>query len=161
MSADVQTAVLNEAFELAHMFRENAALKHGLPNCPAAQRVKSLIEADQPDPPPPPVVNITNNIPARDSTSAADAAQESPTPGDYGVASAKSGSLLKAAAPWLLTAATAGGVGAGVNYWLRDKPVVMPSPAPVAQRAADQDGSLLQFLQDAGKHLPEGAWPTK
>jgi len=152
MSAEVTTAVLNEAFELSHMFRENAALKHGLPNCPAAQRVKVEDQKTTPEVKPP-VVNITNNIPANNIPVASD----SPTPGEPGAVSVPSSSLLRAAAPWLLTAAGAGGIAAGVNYLLADKPPV----APAATQPTEQDGSLLQYLEDAGKHLPEGAWPTK
>lgn len=151
MSAEIQAAVINEAFELSQMFRQNAALKHGLPECAAAQRIKSL--PDQPPPKQePPIVNVINKLPA------ADAANDSPTPGEPGAASVPSSSLLRAAAPWLLTAVGAGGIAAGANYLMRDTPV----DPPAAARSEPQDGSLLQWLQDRGQHLPEGdAWPTK
>lgn len=144
MSAAVQTAAINEALELSHMFRENSALRHGLPRCPAAQRIDELTDEPQPDPKPP-VINITNNIPA------ANAASSSSLGTDAAVTTGRS--LARAAAPYLLTALGAGGLAAGANYFLADE----PTPPPVVQAAAPQ-GDLLQYLETEGYHLPEG-WP--
>lgn len=141
MSAEVQTALINEVLEQAHMFRENATLKHGLTGCKPAQRVGTIEQPKQE----PPVVNITNNIPA------APAATPSSSPGtDAAVSTGRS--LARTVAPYILTAVGGAGLAAGANYLLRD------NPTPVIQ---PDDGSLLQYLQDQGFHLSEGAWPTK
>ncbi len=142
MSAELQTAVANEALELSQMFRQNAALKHGLPDCRQAERITDI--GDNP-PPAPPVVNITNQIPA------APAATNSPSPG-LGAAQAQGSSLLSRAAPFLLTTAGllgGGGIGLGINS-------LMHKPATTAEQPAAKDGDLLQWLQTQGRHLPEG-----
>lgn len=125
------------------MFRQNSAMQRGLPNCNPARTVAS-VEPPRQDPP---VVNITNQIPAAP-------AAPSSSPGTVAVETTSS--LARTAAPYVLTALGAGGLAAGASYFLRDNPA---PPVPVVQPAGN-DGSLLQYLQDQGKHLPEGAWPT-
>ena len=145
MSAAVQTAAINEALELSHMFRENAALRHGLPRCPAAQRIDQLDE-ETPKKPEPPVVNITNNIPA---------APAAPHSSLGAAAAVTTGSLARAAAPYLLTALGAGGLAAGASYYLNDTPT--PAVEPVEQPPT---GDLFEYLQQRGDHLP-GGWPSE
>jgi hypothetical protein len=143
MSAEVQKAAINEALELSYLFRQNAALHNGLPDC----KRNTVNNLDEPKPVEPPVVNITNQIPS------ATAASDPPSSGST-VADTVKSSLLRRAAPWLLGgAATIGGSALSAWWANRDK------PAAVEQV---NDGSLLQWLQDNGKHLPEGEqWPTK
>ena len=143
MSAELQTAIANEALELSHMFRQNAALKHGLPDVRGAERIASLDTEPAPKAEPP-VVNITNQIPA------APAATSSPSPG---TAAAPAGSsLLRKAAPFLIAGGLLGPAGYAAHALLN------PATPPATQ--TEQDGSLLQALQDKGLHLPEGSWPT-
>ena len=138
----LQEALANEVLEHSHMFRQNAALNRGLPSCSPAQTVS--LPDEKPAPPAPPIVHVY--------TPEASTATATSLQGATGAAPTASRSLLKAAAPWLLTAAGAGGLAAGANYFMKDKP-----PAPVVQ-PADKDGDLLQYLQSRGAHLPEG-WP--
>ena len=137
------------------MFRENATLKHGLTGCQPAQRI-SKIEAPPAPPQPAPVVHVYTPEPA-----AAPAAPPS-SPGT-GAAVTTGHSLARTVAPYILTAAGAGGLVAGANYLFRDKPDVPPTLPPkveVLPPGSDEGGSLLQYLQDQGMHLPEGTWPT-
>ncbi len=125
MSATLQTEIANEALALSHQFRENLALKHGLPKPNGPQRVS----LDQP-------------------YTAAPAASGSPSPGATVPATAKvDKSLVSRVAPWLLTAAIGGPLGAlAYSALTKDTPVV----------EQPKDGSLLQYLEDQGFHLPEG-----
>lgn len=142
MSADVAKAAINEALELSYAFRQNAALKNGLPDC-QKNRIENLTVPKQE----PPIVNITNQIPA------APAATDTPSPGATVAATVK-GSLLRRAAPWLL-GAVAPFAGAALGYMLGDK-----DKTPVIQQ--NPDGSLLQYLEDNGQHLSEpDQWQTK
>lgn len=153
MSAAVREAVLNEALDLSYAFRQNAALKHGLPDC-KQNRIANL------PPEPAPQVNITNQIPApevkvENKIEAASAAPSNPSPGQSTVAADTSRvkSLARTAAPWLIGMAAGSGLPAA-GWWLtKDN-----APPPIVQQ---DDGSLLQHLEDQGFHLPEGAWPTK
>lgn len=156
MSA-VKQAAANTVLRIANLFEQNCALKHGLPKVGGPDRVG----ADE-QPTPPAVVNITNEIPA------ATAANESPSPLGATEAVAAAGSLAGRAAPWLVAAALGGGglAGYGINALLRDDPspkVVATPPivAPTAPPAAPLDGSLLQWLEDQGHHLPGGESWTK
>lgn len=142
MSAEVQTALVNEVLEQAHMFRQNAALQRGLPGCSPARSVGTVERPKQE----PPVVNIVNEIPAA-------VAAPSSSPGTVAVAAANR-SLAQAAAPYILTALGAGGIAAGASYLMRDT-----APPPSVQPATNE-GSMLQYLQDRGMHLPGGTWPT-
>jgi hypothetical protein len=145
MSAAVKEAAVNEALELSYLFRQNAALRHGVPKCSGPQRVGGLKD----DEPKTPVVNITNKIPA------ASAANESSSPGG-GAADTVKRSLLRTAAPFLLSAVVGSGVGPAA-WWLLKK----DEPPPVVQPAEPDSGSLLQYLQDQMLHVPEGEqWQT-
>ncbi len=147
MSAELKTAIVNEALDLSNMFKQNCALKHGLPQV-NSNRVTSLPDDPKQEPP---VVNITNNIPA------ATAATNTPSPGAGAVETVKQ-SLLKTAAPFLLSAAV-GSAAVPAYWWLTQDekaPVVQEETAP-----QPRDGSLLQYLQDQGLHLKEGSpWQT-
>jgi uncharacterized protein HemX len=144
MSAELKTAVVNEALDLSHMFKQNCALKHGLPEI-HSNRISKLTD-DPPAKQEPPIVNITNNIPA------APAATNTPSPG-AGAADAVKQTLLGKAAPFLLSAAI-GSAAVPAYWWL-----TQDEKAPVVQDATEpqpRDGDLLQFLQSQGMHLPEG-----
>ena len=134
MSAAIAEAAVNEALELSWLFRQNAALRHGLPDAKRTGGVRSIDDQK------PPVVNITNNIPPPATTPAA---TNTATP---------EVSWIKKAAPYVLAATGAAGATLGAGYWLLDR----DHPQPVQQVPAD--GSLLEYLQQRGAHLPEG-WP--
>lgn len=146
MTAELQTAVANEALELAYQFRQNAALKHGLPDC-RRYALQGKPETT------PPERKETN---AADATATEAAGRATPSPGG-GVATQPAQSLWRRAAPFLLTAATGSAVPLAAYWALEKEPPPITQPAP----AAPTDGSLLQYLQDQGKHLPEGVWQTK
>ena len=146
MSAELATAVVNEALDLSNLFRQNCALKHGLPEV-NSNRISKL-----PDPPKqePPNVTINNQIPA------APAASNSPSPGAAVAADTDKRSLVKTVAPWLLGAAI-GTTGPLAYAWMTG------GSDAVKEEAARQKQSLLDTLQNQGFHLdPErGAeWQT-
>lgn len=145
MSA-VQTAAANVMFGIANQFRENCAFKQGLPTMPIAERIGE----EQP------TENVTIS---RTETATANTVTESPSPGE-GAAAVTPSPLWRRAAPFILTAAA----GAGVPLLTLLKPQDRNAPpVPVIVQPAEQtqDGSLLQYLQDKGYHLPGGEqWPT-
>lgn len=145
MSA-VQTAAANVMFGIANQFRENCAFKQGLPTMPIAERIGEEQPAE----------NVTVS---RTETATANTVTESPSPGE-GAAAVTPSPLWRRAAPFILTAAA----GAGVPLLTLLKPQDRNAPpVPVIVQPAEQtqDGSLLQYLQDKGYHLPGGEqWPT-
>ena len=144
MSVALKQAAVDEALELSWLFRQNAALRAGLPDVKKTHA--KLGDDPPPQPAPPPVVNITNQLPPT--------AGNSPSPGATVVAAAKS-SLLRRAAPWLVaTALGSAGLG-GLGGWLFSRGQTPVQPEPVTQ--AEQDRSMLQWLQDKGQHLKPGA----
>lgn len=147
MSAELKTAVVNEALGLSNLFAQNCALKHGIPEKPEKQRVGTL----EPDPAPAPQVVVIKSETTTDTTN-------TPSPGATAAAPDK-GSLLRRAAPWLLaTAIGTGGAGGLAGYVLGLKP---GASTPTVTTPAPNDGSLLQYLQDKGFHRPEGTWQAK
>lgn len=144
MSAAAQQAIFDEAMELSYQFRQNAALKNGLPDC---RRITAKLPDDPPVKQEPPQVTVINQIPA------SEADKGTLTPG--AVAVPASSSLLRKAAPFLIGAAGVG-LPAGVYAWMNQE------PTPIVQQADQSDRSMLQWVQDQGGHLPEGeAWQTK
>lgn len=148
MSA-IQTAAANVVFGIADQFRQNCSLKHGLPKVPVLERI-----GDEPQ------TTSENVTISRTETTTDATAKESPSPGEGAAADTRS-SLLRRAAPFILTAAA----GAGVPLLTLLKPQDRNTPpAPVIVQPTEQtkDGSLLQFLQDQGYHLPGGEqWQTQ
>ena len=145
MSASVQEAVANEALELSWLFRQNAALKNGLPDC--KKNTVTLPEQN---------ANESISVTRTESTTAVEAANKSPSPGEGAAAEPKS-SLLRRAAPLLLGTAI-GAVPTTLLLW----PKTQPPPAPTPQVEPVKDGDLLQWLQSQGRHLPGGEqWQTK
>ena len=145
MSTELKTAVVNEALGLSNLFAQTCALKHGIPEKPVKQQVGALPDEPQPQ------VFVLKQEPA------ATPATDTPSPGATAAAAVKD-SFLRRAAPWLLTTAmAAGGAGAGLGYLLPNKPATTTS---ATQQPTDKDGSLLQYLEDRGNHLRDGAWPT-
>lgn len=147
MSAELQVAVTNEALELSHMFRQNAALKHGIPDCHGAERIS---KAESPEP------VIVQTAPAPEPAPAVD---KSPSPGLGAAQPAQQASLLRRAAPFLATAAVAAGVPLLALWHPNSNSAPPAAPPSVVQPSTSTDGSLLQWLQDKGEHLPEGSWP--
>lgn len=138
MSAEVQVAVVNEALKLSDMFRQNAAMRHGIPRVNGPERINRLEESQTA--PAQPAVTPTH-------TEAAD----TPSPsGAVAAADTRSRSLLSRAAPFLVGGALASAVPAG---WMLGDYFHADDPPDVVQPA---DGDLLQWLQRNGRHLPEG-----
>lgn len=146
MSAALKQAAVDEALELSYLFRQNAALSRGLPDC---KRLSAILTPDEPPvPQEPPVVNITNQLPTP-----AEMVKDSPSPGLGAASSVVGQSLLRRAAPLILAAVATGislpvGISSLVNYF-QEAPVVT---APTEQQ---KDTNLLQYLQDNGYHLED------
>jgi hypothetical protein len=155
MSTAIKEAATNTVLRIANLFEQRAALVHGMPRCGGPERVKI-----EPEPEPkPPTVNIDNHIPVpevkiENILPAAPAVSNSPSPGATATVETGKPSLVRTAVPWLLGALGGSGVAASALWaWFgKDAPVV---PPPVVAEQ-EKDGSLLQYLEDSGFHLPEG-----
>lgn len=148
MTPAIKQAAVNMAMRIADLFVQNCALKHGVPNPGVSPTIDFPEEV-----PTPPVVNNEINVPPptviNNSTSPEVGATVAPSAGS---------SLAGKVAPYLLTLASAG-FGASIpvglySYLNQEEPSVEMPLLP-------NDGSLLQYLQDQGQHLPEGQWPTQ
>lgn len=149
MTPAIKQAAANMAMRIADLFVQNCALKNGIPN----PGVSPAIELPEEAPPAPPVVNNEFTLPPPTVINST----TSPEVGATVAPSARS-SLAGKVAPYLLTLASAG-FGAGIpvgiySYLNQEQPPVIAPTQP-------DDGSLLQYLQDQGQHLPEGQWPTQ
>lgn len=149
MSVDERKAWLTEAMKLAHWFRQNAGARHGVPKCAEETTLESI-------PDPNATLAAIAVMKATQEVAAAQPATNSPSPGLGAVPVTQGQSLLRRAAPFLLTAATGAGIPLAA-YALLHK----DAPPAAVQQAEPNDCSLLQYLQDNGEHLPEGSWPTK
>lgn len=125
MAADVVTPLLQHALDVGQVFTDNACLKNGVTRDP-----RRYVVGQQPDVPAvaaaPPATNATN--------------QQSNWP------TWAKNAVIGAAA------LSAGAGGAGLVKWFSSKPATEQPPAVI--EAAPKDGSLLQYLQDRGYHLP-------
>jgi len=150
----LQTAVINEGLELSYLFRQNAALKNGVPKCTGPQRVDAT---DDPATPPPSTTTSTTDATTTSTTAVNSATTDSPSPVS-GQAADTGKSFARTAAPYLIAAATAA-AGAGGTYWWM-KPAVQVA-APIVQKA---NGDIYQYLQSKGFHLPpdqQKQWQTQ
>ncbi len=151
MSVAVQQSLMDELTELSYMFRQNAAFHHGLPD------VKRLPVHKLHDDPQMTSIDVTTST--TDTTTAADAATNSPSPGLGAAQTPVSRSLIGRAAPFLFTAL--GLTGAG-GLGLAAAALLNKSQSVTEQTPQAKDGYLLQELQNRGLHLPEGApWQVK
>ena len=153
MSATLQEALVNKALTIADLFVQNAALNRSLPDpgklplirLPAERQPASVNVSDT-------TITAETSDTKTTNTAATAATEESPSPGATAAATVRD-SLLRRAAPWLLMSLASAGIGypAGVGLYelfLKKAPAEQLAPQP-------QDGSLLQWLQDRGKHLPQ------
>lgn len=138
--------------QLATWFFRNASAKHGVPweddggEASASIKVEHVhkhegleaLEADATSPPaapqPPP--------------SGPSASQEKPV-----VRETKKSETLRKLLPWLLAAGLAG--GGGLAGWGITK-AVQGGPETIVVDRTNYEGSLLQYAEDHGWHLPEG-----
>lgn len=152
MSA-VQEAAANTVFRIANLFEQNCALKHGLPKVGGPDRISDV----KPEPPPEPQVSQDLAALLISKLPAATAANNSPSPSGAVAAADAGHSLLRRAAPFLIggALASAGPMGWILNSYLNQPEITQPAETGV------KDGSLLQYLEDGGYHLPGGGWQTK
>lgn len=146
----IQQAAANQVLRIANLYEQNCALKHGLPKVGGPDHVD--FTADETS-----AMERSTVAATTTETTAAISAQETPSPGGGAVAESGS-SLLRRAAPFLVTAAVGSGVPLAV--WQYMKPA--DATPPIVQPASPKDGDLLQYLQSNGYHLPGGSqWQTK
>lgn len=173
MSLAIQQGVMDELVELSWMFRQNAGLKNGLPD------VKRLpvprLTADPPQSSTT-TVKIDETKTTTDTTANTGPTAVTPTvtpiqtPADTAdtkspsqgatAADTDRSSLLRRAAPWLLaTGLAAAGFGVPLGWMLHKAPVTTSTTivTPTPTQIQSQNRSLLQWLQDHGKHLPGDA----
>jgi len=146
MLTAIQKKIWQHTFDVAHLFKQNAAIVHGLPEPGpiSLDDVPVETEAGPPGPfgpqgPPGPSGPIGPQGPS--------ISQSVPPV-------AKSNGWTKAAVvAGALTAGTLGGIGLTSLLTPDEKP---PATTPPASQPKD-DGSLLQWLEDTGKHIaPNG-----
>lgn len=137
MSAEQQTAVLQEALDQSWWLRKWAALKHGMPDVQPRNVIKEA-------PLPQKIVEAVKPVVER---VAAPASAPAPT-----VAPRKS-SPWKAVALGTLLTVGGGAGGAFVASALK------PAAPPVEQQATDQYGDLLLYLRENGYHVPPEVTP--
>lgn len=156
MSVAIQQGMMEELAELSWMFRQNAALKNGLPD---VKRLPVPKLTDEPTQSSTTVKIDETKTETKTDTSAATAATGSPSPG--AAAAPNNGkSLWSKAAPFLITGLVAAGLPLGAAWMLGafDKPKPTTTTTIIAPTQTEaQDRSLLQWLQDHGKHLPGDA----
>lgn len=149
----IQQAAANTVLRIANLFEQNCALKHGLPKVGGPDRVGANIE------------NNSEKVSVSRIETTTDTVTDSPSPGEGAAAVSPNepSSLWRRAAPFLLTGAAAGLPSLWFARQAATTPQAIPSPPPAAATVESvQDGSLLQFLQDRGYHLPGGEpWQTK
>lgn len=154
MSAAQHTALIQHALDLGYEFRQNMALKHGLP-----EPSRTILPPSEPPPPAQPVVvRLETTQPLATATATAQPQPVTQTPMPSAPVAENTGELAAAPAPinWakraaLLAALAAGSGGAG--YALSQFAQGDSGPT-VNVQAADQ--SLLNWLQERGYHLPPG-----
>ena len=132
MSATVteRRAYFQELLRLSGMFKQNVALKHGLP-MPTTTELEAEAKATETPPAKPVVTPGTDNPP-------------------QGVRPAPTSGLPAWVKPALAAGAIAlsgTGIGGALSAWL-----LRGEPAPIVQ--SDRDGSLLQWLEDNGQNVP-------
>lgn len=141
MSAAQRTALIQHALDLGYMFRQNMAVKHGLP-APS----RAIFPAAEPDPPPPLTLRLETTQPLATAnpaevTQSPPAVAVVPQPAANGWA--KNAALLAA------LAAGTGGLGTAAGYFMR------PSVSGPTINVQPNDQGLLQWLQEQGYHLPD------
>lgn len=122
----IQQAAVAETLKLAGMFRQNAALKHGVPG---AWGVTELSEAHE-------------------ATAVNDSSGQ-PSPG-VAQPPVFAGLSRSALAGWVLATSGLTGIGGVTGYLLNRPTTVIEQPA---------SGSLLQWLEDTGQHVPPEVQP--
>lgn len=141
MMPAIKKAAIDMTMRVADLFAQNCAFKHGL-----VDRGGPL-SIDLPDEKiAPPIVNNTIEVPPPTIIN-------STTSPEVGANSTKP-SLASKLAP-LIIGLAAGGAGVGITS------IFLPpeeAPPPVTLPVEVKEGSLLQYLQDRGQHLPEGQW---
>jgi hypothetical protein len=144
MMPAIKKAAVDMTMRVADLFAQNCAFKHGLVDRGGPLSIDLPEEKVEP-----PIVNNTIEVPPPTVI-------HSSTSPEVGASFTKS-SLASKLAPFIIGLA-AGGVGTGITSVFLPKQEV---PPPVTLPIEAKEGSLLQYLQDRGQHLPEGQWPTQ
>lgn len=131
MSTDIVTPVMQHALDVGRLYLQNATLKQGVPERPGRLYV--------------------GPAPAPANSGGAPAAVEGASPVPDLAAGLWRRAMLATAAAGLLGGA---GLGAVALHVLGQRSPPPPVVQPGAATPATQHGSLLQYLEDGGFHLP-------
>jgi len=161
MSAAQRASLIQHALDLGHMFRQNMAIKHGLP-----EPSSTMFPVGVSEPPQPLTLRVETNQPLATATATAagnpagmPAAQAQAAPVATAADPAATPTVPAGTSDWVKRAAIAaavigtGGLGAGATYLLT-RPSSGNTGPTINVQAADQ--SLLTWLQERGYHLPPG-----
>ena|SRR3990167_8703568 len=147
MSAAQRTALIQHALDLGYMFRQNMAVKHGLP-APS----RAMFPDAEPDPPQPLTLRLETTQPLATATATANPAEVSQPPAPPTAPAAPqptANGWAKNAALIAALAAGTGGLGTAAGYFMR------PSESGPTINVQPNDQGLLQWLQENGYHLPD------
>lgn len=114
---------------LTKIFQRNACMKHGIPWEESKDTDGAVI------------VKVEQSPTAAVASTASTVAQEAST----------AWSWAKTLAPWIIAATGAGG---GLASYLTSNAPTPPTPTDVIREVDPSSGSLLQHLEDQGRHLP-------
>lgn len=146
---DAAVGAIQSRTDLTKLFRRNACMRHGIPWDETKDQDSQI------------TVLVEKGSESTPTTQPTTTTSQASTVVDKAVSvvekAGKAGSLVKTLAPWVLAAT--GGLGGLAGGWWMSQPKTTPTPTttPSTQTTVIQEGerSLLQYLEDQGRHLPK------
>lgn len=151
--------------DLTDLFRRNACMKHGVPWVENQEQTVNVVHTYQNQPAT--LDSTTENTVTRktEQTTESQTVATQVDPQTVAKVAEKTVGVAKKLWPWITAAVlAAGGSGAGLTYLFSGDGSNPTPPAPQTQvqstdtqsKTSESDHSLLQYLEDNGRHLPKG-----